>query len=112
MRVWEMSTRSWKLARNFPPTFLQADNNTKKFVMQRMMTSYQQKNDFAKTVEYGDKLLAIDPKDLPVASDPFQHPAGAASQRKKTRRQRSLTRLWTIPIGQKPRLKRSKSRHK
>jgi hypothetical protein len=33
--------------------------------MQRMMTSYQQKNDFAKTVEYGDKLLAIDPKDLP-----------------------------------------------
>ena len=45
--------------------FPQADNNTKKFVMQRMMTSYQQKNDFAKTVEYGDKLLAIDPKDLP-----------------------------------------------
>ena len=50
-----------KFAKDFP----QADNNTKKFVMQRMMTSYQQKNDFAKTVEYGDKLLAIDPKDLP-----------------------------------------------
>ncbi|MCI0422320.1 MAG: tetratricopeptide repeat protein, partial [Acidobacteria bacterium] len=50
-----------KFASDFP----QADNNTKKFVMQRMMTSYQQKNDFAKTVEYGDKLLAIDPKDLP-----------------------------------------------
>ena len=50
-----------KFERDFP----QADNATKKFVMQRMMTSYQQKNDFAKTVEYGDKLLAIDPKDLP-----------------------------------------------
>ena len=49
----------------FSSDFPQADNNTKKFVMQRMMTSYQQKNDFAKTVEYGDKLLAIDPKDLP-----------------------------------------------
>jgi hypothetical protein len=50
-----------KFSKDFP----QADNNTKKFVMQRMMTSYQQKNDFAKTVEYGDKLLALDPKDLP-----------------------------------------------
>jgi hypothetical protein len=49
----------------FSTDFPQADNNTKKFVMQRMMTAYQQKNDFAKTVEYGDKLLAIDPKDLP-----------------------------------------------
>ncbi|MGH9426586.1 MAG: hypothetical protein ACRD2L_09845 [Terriglobia bacterium] len=49
----------------FSSDFPQADNNTRKFVMQRMMTSYQQKNDFAKTVEYGDKLLAIDPKDLP-----------------------------------------------
>jgi tetratricopeptide (TPR) repeat protein len=51
-----------KFTRDFP----QADNNTKKFVMQRMMTSYQQKNDFAKTVEYGDQLLAIDPTDLPA----------------------------------------------
>ena len=51
-----------KFERDFP----QADNNTKKFVMQRMMTSYQQKNDFAKTVEYGDKVLTIDPKDIPV----------------------------------------------
>ena len=49
----------------FEKDFPQADNATKKFVMQRMMTAYQQKNDFAKTVEYGDKLLAIDPKDLP-----------------------------------------------
>ena len=49
----------------FGSDFPQADNNTKKFVMQRLMTAYQQKNDFAKTVEYGDKLLAIDPKDLP-----------------------------------------------
>jgi tetratricopeptide (TPR) repeat protein len=51
-----------KFIRDFP----QADNNTKKFVLQRMMTSYQQKNDFAKTVEYGDQLLAIDPTDLPA----------------------------------------------
>jgi len=50
-----------KFFKDFP----QADNNTKKFVMQRMMNAYQQKNDFAKTVEYGDKLLTIDPKDLP-----------------------------------------------
>src|SRR5688572_16015400 len=35
-----------KFIRDFP----QADNNTKKFVLQRLMTSYQQKNDFAKTV--------------------------------------------------------------
>jgi tetratricopeptide (TPR) repeat protein len=42
-----------------------ADNNTKKFVMQRMMIAYQQKNDFAKTVEYGERVLGIDPKDLP-----------------------------------------------
>ena len=49
----------------FEKEFPQANANTKKFVMQRMMTAYQQKNDFAKTVEYGDKLLAIDPKDLP-----------------------------------------------
>jgi tetratricopeptide (TPR) repeat protein len=44
----------------------QADNNEKKLVMQQMMAAYQQKNDFAKTVEYGEKLLAIDPKDLPA----------------------------------------------
>jgi hypothetical protein len=30
----------------FSSDFPQAENNTKKFVMQRMMTSYQQKNDF------------------------------------------------------------------
>jgi len=51
-----------KFERDFP----QADNNTKQFVMRRMMTSYQQKNDFAKTVEYGEKLVTIDPKDIPV----------------------------------------------
>ena len=51
-----------KFIRDFP----QADNNTKKFVIQRMMTAYQQKNDLAKTVEYGDQLLAIDPYDLPA----------------------------------------------
>jgi len=51
-----------RFIRDFP----QADNNTKKFVLQRMMTAYQQKNDFAKTVEYGDKLLAIEPYDLPA----------------------------------------------
>jgi len=51
-----------RFIRDFP----QADNNTKKFVLQRMMTAYQQKNDFAKIVEYGDKLLAIVPTDLPA----------------------------------------------
>lgn len=51
-----------RFIRDFP----QADNNTKKFVLQRMMTAYQQKNDFAKTVEYGDQLLAIAPTDLPA----------------------------------------------
>ncbi len=95
----------------FSSDFPQADNNTKKFVMQRMMTSYQQKNDFAKTVEYGDKLLAIDPKDLALAANPIQHPAGTASRRKKTRNQRTSPRLSTTPIAQKPRSKRSKSRH-
>src|SRR4029079_17617893 len=45
--------------------FPQADNNTKKFVLQRLMASYQQQNNFDKTVEMGEKLLAIDPKDLP-----------------------------------------------
>src|SRR5262245_50914069 len=49
----------------FETEFPLADNNTKKFAMQRMMTAYQQKNDFAKTAEYGEKVLAIDPKDLP-----------------------------------------------
>jgi tetratricopeptide (TPR) repeat protein len=43
----------------------QADNNTKKFILQRVMASYQQQNNFEKTVENGEKLLAIDPKDLP-----------------------------------------------
>ncbi len=65
----------------FEKDFPQADNATKKFVMQRMMTAYQQKNDFAKTVEYGDKLLAIDPKDLPSLADSIQHLAGTAPDR-------------------------------
>jgi hypothetical protein len=30
------------------------------------MQSYQQLNNFDKTVEYGDKLLALNPKDLPA----------------------------------------------
>jgi len=51
----------------FETEFPQADSfNTKQFFMQRMMTAYQQKNDFLKAVEYGDKLLAINPKDLPA----------------------------------------------
>jgi tetratricopeptide (TPR) repeat protein len=52
----------------FETEFPQADNNTRQFFqffMQRMMTAYQQKNEFLKAVEYGDKLLAINPKDLP-----------------------------------------------
>ena len=95
----------------FSSDFPQADNNTKKFVMQRMMTSYQQKNDFAKTVEYGDKLLAIDPKDLPSLANPFQHSAGTASDGRRQEGSAASPRLSTIPLAQKPRSKRSKSRH-
>jgi len=75
MFVYQMQIESYTNLRNvdkvvetgekFSSDFPQADNNTKKFVMQRLMAAYQQKNDFAKTVEYGDKLLVIDPKDLP-----------------------------------------------
>ncbi len=54
-----------EIGERFASDFPQADNNTRKFIMQRMMAAYQQKNEFAKTVEYGDKLLAVDPKDLP-----------------------------------------------
>jgi tetratricopeptide (TPR) repeat protein len=46
--------------------FPQADNNAKKFVYQRVMQSYQAQNNFEKTVEYGEKLLAVDPSDLPA----------------------------------------------
>jgi hypothetical protein len=49
----------------FSTDFPQADNNTKKFVLQRLMAAYQQQNNFEKTLEYGEKLLQIDPKDLP-----------------------------------------------
>lgn len=52
-------------ANKFTTDFPQADNNTKKFVLQRMMAAYQQQNNFEKTVESGEKLLEIDPKDLP-----------------------------------------------
>lgn len=51
-----------RFIRDFP----QADNNTKKFVLQRMMVAYQQKNDSAKTAEYGEKLLAIDAYNIPA----------------------------------------------
>jgi tetratricopeptide (TPR) repeat protein len=44
----------------------QADNSNKVWVLQRVMQSYQQLNNFDKTVEYGDKLLALNPKDLPA----------------------------------------------
>lgn len=44
----------------------QADNSNKVWVFQRVMQSYQQLNNFDKTVEYGDKLLALNPKDLPA----------------------------------------------
>jgi hypothetical protein len=50
-----------KFATDFPD----ADASTKKFVLQRLMSASQQQNNFEKTVEYGEKLLAIDPKDLP-----------------------------------------------
>src|SRR5262245_21383627 len=52
----------------FETEFPEADDNTRQFFqsfMQRMMAAYLQKNDFLKAVEYGEKLLAINPKDLP-----------------------------------------------
>ena len=51
-----------RFIRDFP----QADNITKKFVLQRIVTAYQQKNDLAKTAEYGEKLLAIEPYNIPA----------------------------------------------
>jgi tetratricopeptide (TPR) repeat protein len=44
----------------------QADPNIKKFMYQRVMQAYQIKNDGDKTIEYGEKILAIDPNDLPA----------------------------------------------
>ena len=55
-----------EVGEKFSSDFPQADNNTKKFVFQRVMQSYQQLNNFDKTVEYGYKLLALDPNDLPA----------------------------------------------
>lgn len=55
-----------EIAEKFSADFPQADNNTKKFVYQRAMQSYQQQNNFEKTFEYGEKLLSLDPKDLPA----------------------------------------------
>jgi tetratricopeptide (TPR) repeat protein len=55
-----------EVGEKFSTDFPQADNNTKTWVFQRVMQAYQQQNNFEKTVEYGDKLLALNPKDLPA----------------------------------------------
>jgi tetratricopeptide (TPR) repeat protein len=53
-----------EIGEKFMNDFPQADPGAKKFVLQRMMQSYQALNKFEETVQTGEKLLAIDASDL------------------------------------------------